>query len=136
MFGIARADDRLSLWRQGPRVRHTARDPARELTLRPHPLVVDAQPTVQGPAAHLEATNVRPRDEPVRLRGLHANQEVALAAGAHRHVPTDEERETTEHPLLREAGLLRHELADAVGELRIEGHTSQRTYPRAVTGDV
>src|SRR5690242_17454397 len=58
----------------------------------------------------------------VGLCRVHAQKQAALAARAHGHVAVDEEREAAEHLLLGHALLVRHELADAVGQILVVRH--------------
>ena len=56
------------------------------------------------------------RRQLVGLRGIDAQQQTALAAGADRHVAVDQEGQAAEHRSSRSRRLGRHQLADAVGE--------------------
>ena len=60
--------------------------------------------------------------EPVGLGGVGPDEQAALAARGHRHLPVDEERESTEHPLLGDAALAADQLTDAVGEVFVVRH--------------
>jgi uncharacterized protein (TIGR00106 family) len=70
---------------------------------------------------------VRALDQSLGLVRVDPDEETALATGAHRHVPVDQERQTTEHPLLGDASLVGHQLPDAVGQVLVERHASEGT---------
>src|SRR3954451_18371328 len=119
--GIVRALG-SALGGQRPRVLHRTGDPRLQLSGRPHTLGRDVQPTVEGPAAHLERLDVRAREPPIGPRRVGTDEEAAPPTRAHRHLPVDQERETAEHALLGDAPFAGEQLPDPVGELLVERH--------------
>src|SRR6476661_11193134 len=61
-------------------------------------------------------------DQLVAFVGVDAHHQSALPARSDRHVAGNEEREAAKHLLLREVGLLSHEVADALRELLVVSH--------------
>ena len=117
------AGSRLSGGGSGRRRRR--RPPSAQVVVGAERGGVDAQPAVHLPAAHLEPAHVRPPDQGLLgLRRVDAQQHPALAARADRHVAVDQERQPAEHPLLGQAVLARHPLADPVGQLLVVRHRS------------
>jgi hypothetical protein len=71
-------------------------------------------------AAHLEPAGLGPLHESRGISRVDPQQHAALAAGAHRHVAVDQERQPAEHPLLRQARFVLHNAPDAVGKVLVD----------------
>ncbi len=85
---------------------------------------IRSQPFAGAPA-HLERLGVLVAQQLLGLRGVDAQQQPAVPARRHRHVPIDQEREPTEHLLLAVPGLMLDEVAQPVGEVLVVGHSSR-----------
>ena len=67
----------------------------------------------------------------LRLRRVAAQEQAALAAGAHRHVAVDQEGQAAEHLLLGQAGLPGHRVTDPVREPLVVRHDGSIARPTA-----
>jgi hypothetical protein len=114
----------LSLCGQRAGVRRAALDPLGELTLLAEVLRVDPKPSIHGPAAHFHDIRVGRRDKSVRLFWVYAHQDSALPARRHGHVAADQKGEAAEHLLLAQIGLAGDQLAYAIREFLVVGHTA------------
>ena len=81
----------MALRRQRPGERESAFDPAGELGVGLDVRGVDPEPARHSAPTHLHRGRARPGDELVRLVGIDADEEAALAARGNRHVAADEE---------------------------------------------
>jgi hypothetical protein len=98
-----------------------------ELVVGPDPFGVHAQPAVHLPAAHLETAHVLLVDQGRSLGGVDPQQQATLAARVDRHVPVNQEREPTEHPLLSQPRLASDDLPDPARQLLVVRHDRSMT---------
>src|SRR5205814_3339749 len=125
---------RSSLGGQRPGIARAELDPPLELAFALDVLRVDPEPARHLAAAHLHRVRLRRPDQLIRLIGVDANEQPALAARGNRHVPADEEAETAEHLLLAQIRLVADELADALGEGLVVRHEGIVLPGRPFTG--
>jgi hypothetical protein len=67
---------------------------------------------------------VRLGEKRIGVLGVDTHHQATLTARSDRHIAADEERETSEHRLLRYVGVAADQLTDTIGEILVIRHAS------------